>query len=210
MRNKFVYPTFGQMAKKSEITRAKIIKTARVLFLEKGFDGLKMQELADRAEMNKGLLHYYFKSKDVLFGAIFKEAMESLFEGVRETLISDITLEAKLNKLVDVYFDKLHDSPGLPMFVLSEIQKNPTLKGLPAMQEKIPEIVIAMSKTIGQNVDPIRVFHLIFTAISLSVFPFNARPLLVQVLPGGISFEDFIAQRRIYTKKIVSQLIEEL
>ena len=49
------------MGKKSFITQNKIAETARELFLEKGFDGVKMQELADRAEVNKGLLHHYFK-----------------------------------------------------------------------------------------------------------------------------------------------------
>ena len=52
-------------------TEQKILDAAEVVFHEKGFDGARMQEIADKATINKGLLHYYFKSKDALFDAIF-------------------------------------------------------------------------------------------------------------------------------------------
>ena len=51
------------MGKKSELTRQKIIETARIMFLDKGYEGLKMQELADKASVNKGLIHHYFDTK---------------------------------------------------------------------------------------------------------------------------------------------------
>ena len=200
------------MGKKSDITRAKIIETARALFLERGFDGLKMQELADRAGMNKGLLHYYFKSKELLFRAIFSEAFESLFGGVMETLMSDLELEPKLHRLVDVYFDKLIANPGLPIFILSEIHKGPSLEGLPDVRNNVPIIMGMLHESIGKDKDislP-QVFNLLFTVISLSVFPFAARPLLAYLMPPEVTFEGFVVQRKAYVKKVVSQLIEEL
>lgn len=198
------------MAKKSEITRAKIIETARELFLEKGFDGLKMQELADRAGMNKGLLHYYFRSKEALFRAIFKEALESLFDGVMETLLSDLELEPKMHRLVDVYFEKLIANPGLPIFILSEIHKSPSLKGLPKIRKNVPMVMDMVAQNIGKGISQSQVFNLLFTVISLSVFPFAARPLLTYLMPEEITFEEFILQRKTYVKKVVTQLIEEL
>jgi AcrR family transcriptional regulator len=48
-------------------TEADIIAAAREVFLEVGYDGARMQAIADRAGINKALLHYYYKSKEHLF-----------------------------------------------------------------------------------------------------------------------------------------------
>ena len=207
----FLQPIFGQMGKKSEITRAKLIETARELFLEKGFDGLKMQELADRAGMNKGLLHYYFKTKEALFQAIFKEAVQDLFGGVSKELLSNHTLEVKMHTVIDMYFDKLSANPGLPLFVLSEIHRNSSLKGI----VNIVDIVPLFMKGIGtmvfkKNSERIQFLNIVISIVSLCVFPFAAQPVLKQLLPGFIKLEEFIEQRRNYVKKIATHLIEEL
>jgi len=207
---KFILFIFGQMGKKSDITRAKLIETARALFLEKGFDGLKMQELADKAEMNKGLLHYYFKTKEVLFQAIFKEAMQNLFGGVVKELVSNHSIEVKMHSVIDMYFDKLKANPGLPLFVLSEINRNPSLKGLVAITDFVPILLGAVTSKFKKEEEKTQFLNLVLSVISLCVFPFAAQPLLTKLLPGSVKFEDFIEQRRDYVKKIATHLIEEL
>lgn len=54
-------------------TEQKILEAARKIFLEKGLDGARMQDIADKAGINKAMLHYYFRSKDKLFEQIFLE-----------------------------------------------------------------------------------------------------------------------------------------
>jgi TetR/AcrR family transcriptional regulator len=198
------------MGKKSVITRAKLIETARALFLEKGYEGLKMQELADRAEMNKGLLHYYFKTKDALFQAIFKEAMQDLFGGVVKELVSNHPVEIKMHSVVDLYFDKLKANPGLPLFVLSEVHRNPSLKSLVGITDIIPILMGAVSNQIKPAEEKIKFLNLVLSVVSLCVFPFAAQPLISKILPGSIKFDDFIEQRRDYIKNIATHLIEEL
>ncbi|MCE3258374.1 MAG: TetR/AcrR family transcriptional regulator [Bacteroidetes bacterium] len=39
-------------------TEQKILEAAEEVFHEKGYDGARMQEIADKASINKGLLHY--------------------------------------------------------------------------------------------------------------------------------------------------------
>ena len=198
------------MGKKSEITKAKLVKTAKELFLEKGFDGLKMQELADRASINKGLLHYYFKSKEALFKAIFNEAISSIFEGASEIITANRSVEEKLHAIIDLYFDKLLANPGLPVFIISEIHKNPTLEGVAIPLQALKQITDNFFNKGEENIDPLKKLNLFLTVISLSIFPFAARPLLSQIIPKEIGFETFMGQRRIYVKKITTQLIEEL
>ena len=57
--------------KKDLSTEEKILNAAKKVFLTKGMDGARMQDIADEAGINKALLHYYFRSKDKLFEQIF-------------------------------------------------------------------------------------------------------------------------------------------
>ena len=59
-------------------TEQKILQAATEIFLEKGHDGARMQVIADKAGINKALLHYYFRSKDKLFRTVFKKELQSM------------------------------------------------------------------------------------------------------------------------------------
>lgn len=47
-----------------------IIRAAEKAFFERGYDNVTMDEIAERAEVNKALLYYYFKNKEALFFAV--------------------------------------------------------------------------------------------------------------------------------------------
>ena len=59
-----------------------ILEAARKVFMRKGFDGARMQEIADEASINKALLHYYFRSKEQLFQRIFSESFRNFWPSV--------------------------------------------------------------------------------------------------------------------------------
>jgi len=52
-------------------TEQNILNAAKHVFQRKGLDGTRMQEIANEAGINKALLHYYFRSKQLLFEAVF-------------------------------------------------------------------------------------------------------------------------------------------
>ena len=55
-------------------TETTILNAAETIFQQKGMEGARMQEIADEAGINKALLHYYYRSKQLLFEAVFKSA----------------------------------------------------------------------------------------------------------------------------------------
>ena len=59
-------------------TEDKIVNAAEAEFIERGYSGARMQAIADKAGINKALLHYYFRSKEKLFEVIFKLAIKML------------------------------------------------------------------------------------------------------------------------------------
>ncbi len=60
------------MTDTDKLTEEKIFEAATVEFVDKGMDGARMQDIATRADINKALLHYYFRTKDHLFNAVFE------------------------------------------------------------------------------------------------------------------------------------------
>lgn len=59
------------MAVATAAVRSRLLDAAVALFAEKGFDGTSVQEIVARAEVTKGAMYHYFKSKDDLLYAIY-------------------------------------------------------------------------------------------------------------------------------------------
>lgn len=59
-------------------TRDRILRAAEAEFAARGFDGARVERIAQRAGVNKALLYYYFKSKSGLLEALFFEFFEAM------------------------------------------------------------------------------------------------------------------------------------
>jgi len=66
------------MQKRAEKTREKILKTARKLFALKGFHGVSVDEIAEKADVNKQRIYAYFDSKSGLFEASLLSAFSDV------------------------------------------------------------------------------------------------------------------------------------
>lgn len=53
--------------------KQRILRAAMDEFLDRGLHGARMQSIADRAGVNKALLHYYYGSKDELYRRVLEE-----------------------------------------------------------------------------------------------------------------------------------------
>jgi len=89
--------------KKDATTEEKIVEAARTIFIKKGLSGARMQEIADEAGINKAMLHYYFRSKDMLFEMIFRQSAQKLFAKLNIIFDSDMSLFEKIEKFVGDY-----------------------------------------------------------------------------------------------------------
>ena len=177
-----------------------IMKAARRVFTNKGFDGARMQEIADVAGINKALLHYYFRSKDKLFEAIFKEVLNTVFPKIIAVLMSPLTLFEKIEKVSFNYIEMLKQNPDLAIFVFHEISRNPerlvgNFKNVGA-DFKIIQTQITKEVEAGIIV-PIKAEHLIANLISLCVFPFIARPVLMGMAGmDQTEYDRFLEERK--------------
>ncbi len=62
----------------ADSTRDKILATALRVFAERGFEGARTREIAERAGANLGLITYYFRNKETLWRAAVTHAFAEL------------------------------------------------------------------------------------------------------------------------------------
>lgn len=189
------------MSDKDLNTEQKILNAARVVFVKKGMDGTRMQAIADEAGINKALLHYYFRSKDKLFQAIFRETLMTILPNIVQLLNSDLPLFDKVRQFTENYFDLFTEKPYMPMFILHELGRNPEriVDFISTSGIKPDLIVQQINNEIGEGkikqVDP---YHFIVNMLALCIFPFVASPIIKEILfeNDETLFKEFIEQRR--------------
>ena len=190
-----------------ENSKEKALLTAKQLFMEKGKDGVRMQEIADKAGVNKGLLHYYFKSKNDLFMEVFAEEAKHLYGDLNDILKSDLAMEAKFEAIIDRYFDMLYEKPNLPTFVLFEINKHPEIAEEFAKEVNVQETIQLLDNEFKNNritSSPEFAFQVILNIISLCIFPFAMRPLVQKMgNKTDLDWNDFMESRKAFLKGLI-------
>ena len=63
-----------------EQRRSEIIDAAEELFFARGYTNVTMDEIANKTEVNKALLYYYFKNKEALFFAVYLRIVQVLYK----------------------------------------------------------------------------------------------------------------------------------
>ena len=171
---------------KSDNTEIEILNAAKEIFQQKGMDGARMQEIADKAKINKALLHYYYRSKQLLFEAVFKSAFTLLAPQLNKVLNDDSDLFEKIIKFTDNYISFVIKHPYLPNFVIQELNKNPEFIQKLRSQENFPSIdkfKLQVANAIEKGIIiPIEAEQLFINIMSLNIFPFIGEPLLMALI----------------------------
>jgi len=189
------------MSDKDLNTEQKILEAARIIFIEKGFEGARMQEIADEASINKALLHYYYRSKDKLFESVFREAFFKLTPQIAELIKSETPLFEKIEKFSQQYIQVIRENPYIPGFVLHELSRNPDrMVSLISEMGIDPGIFVAQ---VNQEIEkgtihPVSPLHLIINMLALCIFPFVAAPIVKNVFfqNNQLMFDQFLEQRK--------------
>ncbi len=182
-------------------TEEKIFNAARVVFQKKGFSGARMQEIADEAGINKAMLHYCFKSKELLFKAIFMNAFGQLAPQINEIFNSQDTVFEKIKKFTHSYISFVMLNPYLPQFIIQEMNNNPdfVMSFMNFENRPNPSILIAqIEKEIAEGIiQPIPPKQLLLNVFSMTVFPFAAQMMMKGMLQiSDIEFNIMMEERK--------------
>lgn len=203
------------MTENDKQTEEKIFEAATDVFVEKGMDGARMQDIATHAGINKALLHYYFRTKDQLFNAVFEMIARKIFKKFAPVFDENLTLEEKIRFFFKEHIAFLQANPRLPGFLLNEVNRNP---------ERIKKLLKNVDfdsfwlKLYDQhkeefnryNITQATMPQLMISIAALSVFPFAARGILEGILDKtGLNFNDYMEERKEFAADFVIKAIRK-
>lgn len=202
------------MTENDKQTEEKIFEAATDVFVEKGMDGARMQDIASLAGINKALLHYYFRTKDHLFNKVFEMIAGKLIARFSPVFDEKLSLEEKIRFFYKAHIQFLQDNPRLPGFILNEINRNPArIKKLLKSVEfkKIWMTLYTQHKDELEkyNITEKNLPQLMSTIVAISVFPFAARGILEGIFENmGIDFDTYMEERKEFAAEFVIRAIK--
>lgn len=189
---------------KEKNTEEKILLAAFEEFRAEGYSGARMRSIAEKANINKGLLHYYFKTKDKLFEKIFTFAVQQIQSNLREIFQLEISVNEKLEKVIDIYFETMKSNPELPRFVINELNKNPKNflnKNInPLTKSAIAEFTESLQIELdNKKIKNIKAEQIMINLFSMVIFPFVGKPI-IQIM---FNFDDYNFEKIINERKLI-------
>ncbi|NNE71039.1 MAG: TetR family transcriptional regulator [Rhodothermales bacterium] len=183
-----------------QATEDRIFDAANAVFLEAGFDGARMKEIARRAGINHSMLHYYFRTKGQLFDDVFRRTAKEFMPPILETLRADDDLLSKTDAFIVRYHETLRRNPHMPAFMMQELRRNPQALGELAgsmLGEVVGILQVDIAKAVAAGrIRPISAEDLIANLLGLCVYPFLARPMLEAVFEAETpAYDQFLDNR---------------
>ena len=190
---------------KIQETEEIILNAAMEEFIDKGRHGAKMQNIADRAGVNKALLHYYYRSKEKLYTKIFKIVYKRFFSEFVELFSEDKPFLEILHSFIPTYMNMLNKNPKIPLFIMKELSEggetvhNVIKKAVNEEELSVKNFYAIIQKAIEKGeIIPLDPRQLVATIIGSCLFFFIAEPIFTALLVNDPVFdrEQFIKERQ--------------
>ena len=122
--------------KKSDATRERIINAAIREFSRNGFNGARVDVIAEKARINKERLYAYFGGKPGLYKASLRKVFSGIEEAEKKLISFPLDKPECLNEvLIKIYSDFLNDHPEFWRFLIFEnLEGGQHVEALPHMQ----------------------------------------------------------------------------
>lgn len=190
-------------------TEDKIFEAATEIFQEKGYDGTRMHDIAQKAGINKALLHYYFRSKDALFEAVFRKLASKLFSKFTPILSPGLSLEEKLHFFFREHIEFLKENPRLPFFIINELNRKPE-----RIQRLIRNIDFKLIyKTLSEqhrnefekyDITPDSLLQIMTSIAAISIFPFIGKKFFEVIMDKfNKNFDEYLEERKEFAPDFV-------
>ena len=193
-----------------ESMEERILACAEKLFLERGFDGTNMSDIALSMGINRPTLHYYFRTKDKMFRAVLARIVLSFVPRVYDIVVnSEKPVAERISQVFDAYMAIFLAEPCLSLFMAREVQRDFDFLLRMLQQEQIDRYVRKIIRALEAEMDagklkkvPLRT--LFYTFYGLMVFPFLSRRLTESLLLAeGETFEEMLEE---WKRQVVAQV----
>lgn len=205
MKNKAGRPA-ADVAAGDLSTRQNLLVQARLLFAEWGYERVTTRMIAQAANVNAGMIRYYFVDKAGLFEAMLRETITPLLQmAQQQARLAELRDPAAL---VAAYYQVMSPHPLLPTLIFR------ALHNIHSAEYQIVSRVFAgfvqqMMSSMAQVLQTPDLLHAglqpqnaLLTCLSLAIFPFVIPPFMKQALGLELSPE-FLQQLAVHQRHVL-------
>ena len=154
-----------------EKTKTKILRIALRLFMEHGFAGTSMNQIAQAARVTKSLIYHHFDNKQALWRAVKLDLVQSYAQGVEVSSFSTDSLEQFIRDAITFRFNFYARRPEIVRLMMwQRLEKEQdSLKGVshPVFASFMPQILeLQRIGLLNPNLHPDMVEYLIMSLAS--------------------------------------------
>ncbi|MEX2159838.1 MAG: TetR/AcrR family transcriptional regulator [Dehalococcoidia bacterium] len=188
--------------------RRAVIDAGTLLFAERGFSGVTVQDIADAAKTHKTTLLYHFPSKEALHEAVLDEALGRISEVMREFLGGEFSKERVaylLDQIQAFFVEHIALARLLERELLESTDPEAYLSRFvePIYVPAVETLTRAMDAGLIRRLDPALFIHDIHVQL---IGYFCHRPLLERLRHSDPFTIDALIQRRDY---LVDQIFRQ-
>jgi TetR/AcrR family transcriptional regulator len=180
--------------------RERILDAAERAFAASGFDGARTRAIAQLARANVAQIHYYFDSKEGLYGAVLGRYFGQIGKQIERAAEVSGTPEERIRRIIGAHFDAMAKMPHLPRLMLDAVLRAPAAAREVA-RAAVRSIFDRLLPTLAESqlqghVRAVPIPHAILSAVGMNVIYFAARPAVEQIFGAKAHSPAMLRTRR--------------
>ena len=145
-------------------------------FARHGFAGARVDEIAERAGVNKQLVYHYFGDKDALYLAVLEWVYADIREQERQLNLEGLPPEKAIRKLIEASFDYLAANPDFIVLLNDENRGGARhVRGSTRLEAMHSPLVKSVS-------------HILHEGVRAGVFRKGIDPIQLYISIAGLSY----------------------
>lgn len=191
-------------------TRARILNVATREFANRGYEGAKTDDIADRARINKRMIYHYFSSKELLYLAVLEAAYERARSAEQKLELDQLAPLQALTRFTEFTFDSfVRDRTFINLLATENRQRAKVLKKSAQVNTMNSPVIDAIGRIIarghadGTIRDGLDARQLWITIIGICYFFFSNIYTLSVIFDADMEDPASIAERRSHVVEFV-------
>lgn len=198
----------------TESTRATLLSAAREAFASGGLEGARINDIAQRANINKQLVYHYFGSKEGLYIAVLEDVYSEIRQQEQQLELSALPAEEAMRRLVEFSFDYLAEHPDCVALLRDEnAHQGRHLQDSSRVEEVNRPIIDLIDEILERGtadgvfrrgLDPL---HVYLSIAGMSFFFFANNHTLSRIFSQPLGSEAAVSERRAHIVDFVLNAI---
>jgi AcrR family transcriptional regulator len=106
---------------KPEVRRERLLEAATEVFAERGYEGARVEQIADVANVSPGLLYRHFEGKRELYEELLLLANKQLLEHLARAAAPDLPTDQRVLRGVDAFFAFVEEHRNLWRLIMKDV-----------------------------------------------------------------------------------------